>query len=259
MQDYKVKFIDPSCNRQRLLESIENSTRIALKSSKNRATYKINPIPALAPDGCVIKEYNYSFLKALIKTLLFRPDRALQAYNGSKVLERIGLCTAKPLLLLERKKWGITLASTLVLEFIPNAIDLDQYLINNFFAANKLYPEKRALLNKLALDLSKMHRSGVYNRDMKIENIVLDPCSVTIYHIDLDGISSPGYVFKRLRTHNLAQLAASIAKPISCTDRARFLKVYCNSISSKRFKLKKYSRWIRQIITIARARKHHWP
>lgn len=114
--------------------------------------------------------------------------------------------------------------------------------------------ERDDFLLRFAREIARLHRLGAYHGDLKATNVLVRDGAFLF--VDLDRVRFSEEVPERDRQFNLAQLNASLAPPLTRTDRLRFLGAYfgrCASLWRAR------RRWIREIMRITVARKHRWP
>lgn len=133
-----------------------------------------------------------------------------------------------------------------------DAPDLYSFVRNRMGAFGR--KERNDVLFRLAGELRRLHRTGVYHGDLKATNVLVK--DGTFLFVDLDRVRFSEEVPERDRIFNLAQLNASLTPPLTRTDRLRFLRAYFGRCASLR---KQERRWIGEIIKISVARKHRWP
>jgi tRNA A-37 threonylcarbamoyl transferase component Bud32 len=109
-------------------------------------------------------------------------------------------------------------------------------------------------LSRLAREIRRLHQTGVYHGDLKATNVLVQEGAFLF--VDLDRVRFQEKVPERDRVFNLAQLNASLAGPLTRTDRLRFLRAYFGRCASLR---REERRWIRGIMRITVARRHRWP
>jgi len=109
-------------------------------------------------------------------------------------------------------------------------------------------------LERLARDIRRLHQTGVFHGDLKATNVLVGEGSCLF--VDLDRVRFREELPREERIFNLAQLNASIAPPLTRTDRLRFLRGYFGRCASLR---KEERRWIREIMRISVSRRHRWP
>lgn len=113
--------------------------------------------------------------------------------------------------------------SFVLAEELAGALQLDRWLEHtgeNLFL-------KRSMIRKMANAVRTLHQRGIYNRDMKAANVMVDS-QMGIHWVDLGGMGHLATTDILRRFKDLARLAGSFwASPrISHSDRLRFLKSY---------------------------------
>jgi hypothetical protein len=149
------------------------------------------------------------------------PRRAAAGYVHAHALGVLGVPTAGPVAFVRRE--GRTFSLFEDLSRFPR---LDLHAAEVFRRA--ALPERRALLRASADWVARLHARGIYHGDWKGVNVRVDPGPPPRFHlIDTDRVVvSDGPVPLRRRVKNLAQLAASIPRAVTRTDRLRWWRRY---------------------------------
>lgn len=187
-----------------------------LKSGPNRTS------TVGAFDGLVLKRYNVKKKISLLKDI-GRPSRALRAYRHAYHLELLGISTARPVAAAERRTCRVLVHSYFVMEEIPGAVELGEYL--------RTTPRPdRAVVRRVATVVAQMHDNGFSHRDLKETNLVLD-AQHRAYVLDLDGLKYLKEVPRERAVADLQRLARAAAKYPCLTraDRVAFLRAYLNA------------------------------
>ncbi len=120
-------------------------------------------------------------------------------------------------------------------EELSGALQLDQWLNDQ---GGKLLP-KRAMIRKLAKSVRILHQRGIYNRDMKAANVMVDSQN-EINWVDLGGMGHLIKTDSMRSSKDLSRLAGSFwdSPHITHSDRLRFLKGFltANQYSSNGWK-----------------------
>lgn len=167
------------------------------------------------------------------KTLLhyFRRSPALDAWHYGHALLLRGIATARPLLVIERSRFGLPAEGFLATEWIEGAKNLHVYC---WELAGRSADERRRRTRQVARSLGRllgrMHAWHVSHRDLKGCNILLveRDNAVDCYLIDADSVRLPRRLSPFFRAFNLARLATSVEAHgwITRADRARFWRAY---------------------------------
>lgn len=162
--------------------------------------------------------------------LLFGSRSARTWRTGHALLNR-DVPTARPLAYIERR-WGpFVLDSVSVVEAVPGAVDLEQFIRRE---AARRDPQawqalKRRLVQRLATHIRRLHSRGFEHRDCKASNILVsEHPALQLLWIDMDGIRKARGRRDGRDVRALIRLHVSLldAPGIGRTDRIRFLKLY---------------------------------
>jgi serine/threonine protein kinase len=132
--------------------------------------------------------------------------------------------------------WSFVLA-----EELSGALQLDRWLEG--MGDNSAI--KRTMINRLAKSVRTLHQRGIYNRDMKAANVMIDSEN-GINWVDLGGMGHLPKSENLRRFKDLARLAGSFweSSQITNGDRLRFLMAYLSSEESRKGKWKAHWKWI---------------
>ncbi len=166
---------------------------------------------------------------------LFAPSRNLQSWKKGYQLLNRDLPTARPLAVLERRRFGLLRDSVLLTEALPGARDFDTFLRLDLLHANAetVRKAKSRLLEALVRLIKDMQQKGFAHRDFKAANLMVqyepasgEPPRLTL--VDLDGLSLRRELSWEERLRPIVRLNVSMdeAKIVTRTDRLRFLKAY---------------------------------
>jgi len=202
-----------------------------LKSSKE-TTISICSIKRQAgTQGICLKTYRYRGLIYGI-TYLFRPSKAMKSWVAAHGLLVRGIPTARPMALIEERRWRVLRDSFLFMEDLTDCPGIDRYVKAAFTGKGRgdRHKRKRALITAFATTMRSLHNSGIFHKDLKAANVLVKETGELSWmfpFIDLDGVSfQKGPIQLSKRILNLIQINASIPLQISSTDRLRFLLVY---------------------------------
>jgi hypothetical protein len=162
----------------------------------------------------------------------FRSSRAKLNWERATALLELGISTARPLALLERRKREP--AAWLVTEGINDVVDLDQVVLTLLpqVPPDQAARTKRQLIGAIVDFYVRFDRSGLHHRDLKASNLLFtqwdgEDGGPRVWLVDLDGLTRRFFAEKG-RRQRLVRLAASLAEyhTVSVSEQVRFLKRY---------------------------------
>ncbi|MFH0823237.1 MAG: lipopolysaccharide kinase InaA family protein [Pseudomonadota bacterium] len=180
---------------------------------------------------------------------LFRPSQGIRALRNGMLLEKAGVGVARPLALICRKRFGLVTREWVIMEVLPDGLELDRYVLKRSETA---WPadERRGLARLLGRFIGSMHAVGIFHADMKTCNIVVTeepPLSdrsspedgartgnPKFFLLDYDDVRSIPQVGRRLRCKTLLQLFLSTPLALGRSDRLRFLSEYALHVGMNR-------------------------
>lgn len=174
-----------------------------------------------------------NLLKALANAP--RPSRPMLTWRLANALLSRQIPTARPLAVIDRRRFGLLTDSILIAEHIDHAHDLDTVLTVQMRELPTVREGvlKRQIIRELAQVLRRMHERGFSHRDLKAPNVMVQWNADTqelprVWLVDLDGLRLRGTVPLALEHRALVRLNISLdhCRRVSLTDRARFLRQY---------------------------------
>jgi serine/threonine protein kinase len=158
----------------------------------------------------VAKRFHYgSGLRRL--GFFFFPSPAMRCLKGALLLKSNGILTPAPLAAFEYRSWKGLGTSYYVSEEVADSCSL-QYFWRSFPAslpAKRRLAVRRSILRDLAGLLSGLHSKGIYHRDLKGSNILIqnwDGDQRRIFLVDLDRVVEKTRLSLSKRSKNLAQI-----------------------------------------------------
>jgi len=218
------------------IERIKTTPRRSIiKDSSSATVCRVQlPIENHEPLEIVIKRAIPRNLLKRIKNT-FRTSRAMLTWQRANALLNRQVPTARPLAVLERRRFGLLRDSLIITEYIAHASDLDTVLTVQMRELSE--PQQRALKKTLLVSLvdvvRRLHERGFTHRDLKAPNIMVqwnsqsdEPLRVML--VDLDGIRQGRYPRHQAYLKAIMRLNVSLdhCRRVSLTDRLRFLKQY---------------------------------
>jgi len=204
--------------------------------------------PDWSPEpGLLVRLYAHGgALGWLTGTLFLSQRRMLSELRATLHARSRGVPSCRPVALRVQRICGALVRAHLVVELIPDAVDLLEYLsLGRPDAASA-----RCIASSVADAIAAMHDAGIVHADLNLKNILVrdDPDSPRAFVIDFDKARIVRNLSLRQRLRNLARLDRSIAKwsasrhAVSTLDRLRTLRCY----------LARYPEWRDESSRIAR-------
>jgi tRNA A-37 threonylcarbamoyl transferase component Bud32 len=192
-----------------------------------------------------VKVFSSQGLKRLLESFLWGP--AERIWYNAHALGLRGVPT--PSLYAFRRGTE----SMLIGQWIQQSLSCYHYVIGPL--ASEGTSGLRRFIEGLAIFVRGLHEKGVYHKDLKATNLLIqqDAQGARFYLLDIDRVSFKVKLSKRSRLYNIAQLNASVpGGVISRTDRLRFLRTYMGGIRYSKDDLRRIIKW-------SIARSHFWP
>ena len=200
--------------------------------------------------GCgswIVKEYRGGgFLRRTAD--LFRGSPARRAWLGGHGLRALDIGAATPIAYLERRTWGVPMASTVVLE------DLQQLKAADRCEAS--WAENREVVDAIVRLAIRLHRCHVAHGDLKASHVLLERGSDGIEGrlIDLEGVRFRRRLSDRARIQALAEINASLPDRIPADLRCRAFRRYAAALPFDC----EAKHALRRIVEVSLARQHRW-
>ena len=141
--------------------------------------------------------------------------------NGHRLLH-CGVPTARPLALIQRRRWGLATACYLLTEKLDGVTDLrrDALSLEKLDSAER-EAAKRSLIDGVARLARTLHERGFSQRDFKAANVLVQKADAKVFLIDLVGMKRRLHMPQWLRVKNLTRLHASFhdSSPLTRTDK----------------------------------------
>jgi tRNA A-37 threonylcarbamoyl transferase component Bud32 len=225
--------------------------RRLIKNSNTTSSCILPTMSAGGPAGIFIKRYNYQSALYALK-YLFRSSRGKRTWKASHALLARGVPTPEPIAYAERRRARMLRESFFVTRASTHAIPLSTLFPEAGPGAHDRYPvDKADLIRRTALLVRMMHERGIWHRDLKAGNILVEPMpgsGMQLYLTDLDGIRVKNTVRGGERIRDLARLHRSLitSPAFSARDRHRFLQWYLGTGRRKDTTLRAYWEKIRR-------------
>ena len=157
------------------LRALEEHRRILVEDREH--VFKDAPETAVtlvkledAPCVCV-KEFRWRGPLHACKGLL-RPTQGVRALTNGRRLVEMGIGAPLPLALVTRTICGLVHGEWVIMEAIPDAVELDRFVIRRIDSGME-YCQRRELIRMFARFLSDIHAKGIFHADLKTCNIMV--------------------------------------------------------------------------------------
>jgi serine/threonine protein kinase len=193
-----------------------------------------------------IKRYNVFSLRYRVQSFLSHSGAA-KSLRGAKILEAVGVCTARPFAAVEHRCGGLLLKSFFVSEDIEGGKTLDAFWQEELapLPGREGERRRRLFLQTLARLFSCLHAHDVYHNDLKDANILIAPKPGTaedaFFLLDLDGVRRYPQLSRRRRVKNLVQLNRTFGKYLRRTELLFFLNCYLSGTTKDRAARKRWA------------------
>lgn len=163
---------------------------------------------------------------------LLRRSPALRSWVFGHGLRERCLPTARPLLVLHRRRNGMDHEGYLLTEKIEHTAELHQCLAElQAVTREERQRRVRHVIDQAARLICELHRRNLSHRDLKAANLLVaqsDSAATAVWLIDLVGVHLYRRLRRKRRVQNLARLNASFhnSTALTRTDRLRFLRTY---------------------------------
>jgi hypothetical protein len=195
----------------------------------------------------IVKNYRYGgWLKCAAD--LFRGSPARRAWLGGHGLIARGIGSAMPLAFVERRRFGVPVASAIVLEDLRGLETADDCPTG--------WANEREVLIAVSQLAIRLHRAGGIHGDLKASHVLLERRADRLKArlIDLEGVHFRRRLTDRARILSLAQLNASLPDHISDAERLRAFRRYTRAIPFRGAP----ELCLREIVALSMARRHRW-
>ncbi len=229
-------------------------------SYQGRSSCKTLLMETLGNESFVVREYWHGgMIGKICKDFFWDGMRPVRELSVCEAASRGGIKTTEIIAIVKSRVLGPLYKFRLVTKEITKSIDLIELLLDS--RDNKLFEQKRQIIDELAKAVNAMHNAGIYHADLHLKNILAQPevgGGINVYIIDLDKSKQYEKVSFQRKMNNIMRLDRSVVKmrrknrelfsrtfPVSKTDRVRFLKKYIEldseSVKPLRYYIKSYN------------------
>ena len=221
------------------------------------------------PRVCV-KEFRWRGWRHALKGL-FRPTQGVRTFRNGWRLQNDGFSVSVPLALVREKRLGLVESEWVVMELVPNALELDRFVVK-MTASEWTAEERRGMVRMFGRFIGSMHSKGIFHSDLKTCNVLVsedrtraelrDDCedaapgrrygAIRFSLLDYDDVRFSGAVSLRKTIKNMVQIFLSTPVAIRATDRLRFLGEYALHVGMTRRQRREIAR---EVVEASRGKK----
>ena len=210
-------------------------------SYQGRASCKTLLMESLGNETFIVREYWHGgMIGKIFKDFFCDGMRPVRELSVCEAASRGGIKTTEIVAIVKNKVFGPLYKFRLVTKEITESIDLIELLLHS--GENRLFKQKKQIINELAKAVNDMHNVDIYHADLHLKNILVKSDhggGVQVYIIDLDKSKQYEKIGFQRKMKNILRLDRSVVKlrrknqelfsktfPVSNADRVRFLKKY---------------------------------
>ena len=195
----------------------------------------------------IVKDYRAGGLLRRVADL-FRGSPARRAWLGGHGLRARNIGVATPIAFVERRIWGVAMASSVVLEDLQELTAADR--------CEASWAEDREIVDAIVRLAIRLHRCRVAHGDLKASHVLLERGADGIegHLIDLEGVRFRRRLGDRARIQALAEINASLPDRIPANVRYRAFRRYAAALPFHC----DANQALRRIVAISLARRHRW-
>lgn len=171
---------------------------------------------------------------------VFRTSRPMRTWRRARYLLSCHIPTARPLAVVEKRRFGLLFDSLLITEYLPNTVDLESVLTVRMrgLGPHQAYTVKAQVVEALTAFLLKLRSAGLYHRDLKALNVIVQynpGAEPQICLVDLDGIQRTWFSETRGWMRMLMRLNVSVDgfRRVTLADRLRLLLSFLEGIGCR--------------------------
>lgn len=199
----------------------------------------------------VIRKYRHGgVLRRLTGDIFLFGFRPFREVKVTEMAKSAGVPTLEILAAIRKREWGVWYRGYLITRYLPEAVDLIYYLVQQ--------PEgkrRRDAIKKAGEVVRRMHQRGIYHADLHLKNFLVEERKgAKVYLIDFDQSEICAHLRPAQRMKNLKRLDRSAEKlratglPLTTRDKGIFCSAYARGDRKIRpfirAYLKKYGRYM---------------
>ena len=139
---------------------------------QGRTPCKTLLMESLGNESFVVREYWHGgMIGKIFKDFFWGGMRPVRELSVCEAAQRGGIKTTEIIAIIKNKILGPLYKFRLVTKEITGSIDLVELLLHS--GENRLFKQKRQIINKLARAVNEMHDLGIYHADLHLKNILV--------------------------------------------------------------------------------------
>jgi hypothetical protein len=151
---------------------------------------------------------------------------AARVWHASRLMQAAGFSVPEPIAALELRRFGVTVRSCAVAQWIAGA-PLDELWRRSAGAA------RRALTLGFADYLRALHAAGLYPQDLRAANVIVTGEPPSFVLVDLDRVRRYRRLSWRRRRKNVVQVHRSVGRGAPVRESFHFLRRYLGTPSRR--------------------------
>lgn len=175
----------------------------------------------------IIKRYDLGGPLERIRYLC-HPSRARRFWAAARTLRTLDIPTPDPLGFLEHWENGIPATSCMITAFMPGTDDASHWL--GWTSSTRPDDIKQALAKDLARAITDLYGHGIYHRDTKTSNLLLEhpmePDRRRFLWLDLECAAFGVRPRRHQIIRNVVQVAGSLGKEATCAERELIIREF---------------------------------
>ncbi len=180
------------------------------------------------PKEICVKAYLGLTLSEKIRAML-RSSRGHVSWRSARALNLRGFETPRQLCLVVARRFFVPRAIYLMSASIRPDLEMDRFILKELAGNARTIA---SFAGALGTFVGRLHRAGVYHRDLKGTNIAVqrNGSDFVFSLLDLDSVSFGHEVSARRRAKNLAQIFLSTPGAVGAAARRAFCEAYGNAL-----------------------------
>jgi len=187
-----------------------------------QGTYKTLLKCTIGSQQCIVKKYRIPGVLRQLRTLVI-PSRPRQEFLAGCFINSQGILTAAPLLLVERRRYGLVREGLVAMPFIEDALELRDFLFSSGIASGERYAVAR-MFGRLTAEIFK---KGIFQYDYALNNFLIrkEGEKWQLYFIDFEKVLPRKQASCDQKLDVLSRLNR-VGRQVSIRERLQFARGY---------------------------------